>query len=70
MIIDVFNKYKSHGNTPFKLQRRLHWVEEKPTAQHPALPVLIFFKYCHVTFQQKKRSWVLINRSLYSIIIY
>jgi len=31
MIIDVFNKYNSHGNTPFKLQRRLHLEEGKPT---------------------------------------
>ena len=23
MIVDAFNKYNSHGNTPFKLQRAL-----------------------------------------------
>jgi hypothetical protein len=67
MIIDAFNKYISHGSISTNLQRRLHWLEGKPTAEHLALLVLIFFKDCHVTFQQKKRSWVLIIRSQYGI---
>jgi hypothetical protein len=56
MITDVYNKYVSHLNTPFKMQRRLHWEEVKLRAENLALLVLIFFEYCHVTFNRKREA--------------